>query len=188
MQTKKYKSHNILFSAVLFALISLILNTGDLKAQINTEAIEKCVELSACVEKFYKDCQDRDFRNSFSPRIFDKFGIVNLEDELARLNSFRLELNSNPEAIGFVVVYGGRINKFGEINARVKRVTNHLFSDLKIDLQRIKVVQGGFREKFEFEFWISRIKGVSPPLLPTINVEKVIFRGRMKPLPTEMGT
>ena len=104
-----------------------------------------------------------------------------------RLDIFKQELNSNPDSVGFIVVYGGRVNKFGEINARAKRMTNHLFNDLKIDPKRVKVIQGGFRENFEFEFWTSRVKSNFPPLSPTVDVEKVIFRGKMKPLPTEIG-
>lgn len=185
MQTRKNTLHNILFSALLFALVSLTLNANEANAQ--TDTTEKCIELSFSVEKFYKECSDEGFPNSFSARNVDKFGIVGLDDELARLNAFMQELNSNPDSVGYIVVYGGRVNKFGEINARVKRVTNHLFNDLKVDPKRVKVIQGGFREKFEFEFWTSRVKGNFPPLSPTVDVEKVIFRGKMKPLPTEMG-
>ena len=187
MQTRKCNLQTGLFPALLFVLIALTLNANQVNAQTDTSAVEKCVELSAGVEKFYKECHDEEFRNSFSPRIFDKFGIITLEDEWSRLHNFSTQLKVDPDTIGFIVIYGGRINKFGELNERAKRLTNHLVNDLKIDPKRVTVVQGGFRENFEFEFWLSRIKGVFPPLSPTVDVEKVVFKGKMKPLDTELG-
>ena len=70
MQTKKHTLHNILFPALLFALIGLTLNAKQVNAQADTT--EKCVELSFGVEKFYKECSDKGFLDSFSARIVDK--------------------------------------------------------------------------------------------------------------------
>lgn len=185
MQKRKYVWQNFLLSnSILISLAFFTLDGSTVNGQVITT--EKCVELTTCVENFYKECYNDTFRNSFAPRIFDEFGIIDLEDEMARTDNFSLQLKNNPEAIGYIVVYGGRVNKFGELDERPKRLTQYLINKVNINPKRIRVIQGGFREKFEFELWISTVKDSFPPLSPTVNVEMVIFKGKMKPLHTDI--
>lgn len=143
---------------------------------------EKCEKLADCMESFYKDCYNEEFRNSFSPKLFDSFTSEDNEEiEMARLDQFLLWLTGDNIRNGYVVVYGGRTNKYGEYDIRVERVTGYIFGTKAQDKSRIKIVHGGFREKFEFELWISPIKNAFPPLSPTVAPEKVRFKGKMKP-------
>lgn len=167
---------------LLATVVILILSLSVLVfSQENKE--DKCGKLSDCLQSFYKECLNDEVINQFVPKDVDKFGVVNYEDEMARLDNYYVELNNNPNAVGFIVVYGGRVNKFGEFKERVKRLQTYI-KERKYDPNRIKVIQGGFREKFEFEFWVSPTKKSFPPLTPTIEAEKVKFKGVMKPLPT----
>lgn len=174
----------LLVPALLIVVVNFSLNTNKVVAQENKE--DKCEELAKCFQQFHRECLNENFLNSFSPKDIDKFAIVNYEDEMSHLYNFYVELNNNPDAVGFIVVYGGRVNKFGEFDERVKRVKNYLLNDRKLNPSRIKIVHGGFREKFEFELWISPIKNSFPPLSPTVNPEQVKFKGRMKPLDSEL--
>jgi len=104
----------------------------------------------------------------------------NHEMEIAYLDSYFDQLNINPQATGYIVVYGGRINKSNENEMRVGRIKRYIKYKNQ-DESRFKIVHGGFREKFEFEFWLSPIKNAFPPLSPTVAPEKVKFKGKMKP-------
>ena len=116
------------------------------------------------------------------PYVTDKFGAVNDEVEMARLDQFANQIRADKNVVAYIVYYGGKINKYGEFQERVKRINFYLSKVMKLDMERIKVVHGGFREKFEFELWLSYTKGSFPPLSPTIEPEKVKYIGKMKPL------
>jgi hypothetical protein len=147
---------------------------------------EKCEKLYENYRVFYNECFDNALLE-FLPRKIDSFGIGNLEDELARLDNLSLEFRNNPKSHIFIVIYGGKINKFGELQERPKRIVNYLSQNRKIDAKKISVVNGGFREKFEFDLWLSKSEKIFPPLSPTIESEKITFKGKMKPLSSDLG-
>lgn len=167
----------------LFAVLTSVLIFGLYASGLYAQTNDKCDQTIDCVQKFYKECTGNEFLSDFEPKLVDKFGITGYEDEMARMDSFYMQLNGNPEGVGYIVVYGGRVNKYGEFRERVKRLFTYI-KERKYDPKRITVVNGGFREKFEFELWTSPIKNSFPPLSPTIDPEKVKFRGIMKPLAT----
>lgn len=174
------------WSASAIFLISLShFNSNFAIAQETKE--EKCEKLYVCYQEFNKECSNDDFQRRFAPRIFHKFGVVNLEEEWAILDMFSQEMGNNPEDIAYVIYYGGKVNKYGEAKERVKRITYYLTENRGKDPKKIIVVNGGFREKFEFELWLSPVKNSFPPLTPAIDPEKVIFKGKMKPLPIDLG-
>lgn len=142
---------------------------------------ENCEKLADCLESFYKDCYGKDYLDSLSPKLVDSFNAaINQEDEMSRLDVYLTELQNNEKATGFVVVYGGRTNKFGEYDERIGRIKKYIRVK-NFDQSRIKFVNGGFRENFEFELWTSNINNAFPPLSPTVAPEKVKFKGKMKP-------
>ncbi|MDQ2747026.1 MAG: hypothetical protein M3T96_07195, partial [Acidobacteriota bacterium] len=106
---------------------------------------------------------------------------INYEDEMRRLDVYLTILQNDEEATGYIVVYGGQMNKYREYDIRVKRIKYYIVGFRKFDESRIRFVNGGFRERFEFELWSSPIKNAFPPLSPTVAPEKVKFRGVMKP-------
>ncbi len=116
------------------------------------------------------------------PFIVDEFGAVNDEDEIARLDHFANQMRSSIRATAYIVYYGGKVNKNGEFQERIKRIKFYLSKVMKLDFSRIKIVHGGFREKFNFELWLSYIEDSFPVLSPTVEPEKVKFIGKMKPL------
>lgn len=135
----------------------------------------------------YAEIYEKNFKVNLieflSPVKLDSFGEIGLDDLWARLDNVAIRMNNAPKVILYIVVYGGKVTKFGELKERPKPILFYLERTHKMDIQRIKIVEGGFREKFEIELWESRTKKMSPPLFPTISPEKVIFKGKMKPLP-----
>ena len=103
------------------------------------------------------------------------------------LDGLASDFRNRNQAQIFIVIYGGKTNKKGELKERANRLVNYLTENRKIHLDKISVINGGFREKFEFELWFSPSKNIFPPLSPTVNVEDVKFKGKMKPLERELG-
>ncbi len=175
IERKKNYSPFLNFLSLIFitSCLGIVVN-----AQINDEKnVEENLEH---LNKCYRECGDDVYINSLSPQLFYKSGIINQEEEQANLDSFFITLANQRESQGFIVVYGGKLNKYGEIDARVKRIKDYL-KLRNFPPDPINFVFGGFREKFEFEFWMSRVPNAYPPLLPTISPEKVRFKGKMKP-------
>ena len=174
---------------MILGLIGYLHIEGDfvtqVKAQANKE--EEYEKLYECYRNYYNEC----FNNlllDFSPRKIDQFGIVGLDDEQARLDNLAIEFRNNPKLQIYVVIYGGKINKVGELKERANRITKYLIQNRQLDLKKITVINGGFREKFEFELWLSQSEKIFPALSPTVDPERVIFKGKMKTLPVELGT
>ncbi len=144
---------------------------------------ERCDRFFDNLQLFYRECYDTKYMDMFSPVLVDTFKAANTnhEDEMARLDVFLAELANNPNHKGYVVVYGAKVNMLGEYEIRTQRVINYVLKFRKFDSARLTLVNGGFREQFEFELWHSRIKNAFPPLSPTILPEKVKYRGKMKP-------
>ena len=124
-------------------------------------------------------------------RQIDKFGNICCEDELARLDNFAVQLQSETDAQGYIIFYEGRrygyCNKYrpriprrGEAQARVERIKPYLVETRGFNAHRIVVVNGGYREEWMAELWIVP-KGADPPkLTPTLAEKDIKFRkGKM---------
>lgn len=178
MNLKKETIYSLVPSSLILVAIIFCFGMGIVNAQDNdTKNIEAELEQ---INKCNRECGDNIYINSLSPDLIDKSGIINQEEEQLKLDSFFRTLANKPNSRGFIVVYGGKQNKYGEIDARIKRIKDYgTLRNYPPDL--IKFVLGGFREKFEFEFWVSRVPNAFPPLSPTVSPEKVTFKGKMKP-------
>jgi hypothetical protein len=181
---------------IVFSISYLIGGTSDFritKAQDNQE--DKCTKVALAfgstfkelykLEKEFVACGGSTVRDFFIPQQLDKFGLIGLDGEWARLDNLAIQLQNDPESLAYIVIYGGKINKYGELKERPKPLVHYLTTKRGIDPKRIKIIEGGFREKFEFELWTSQSEKMFPPLSPTVEPEKVIFRGKMKPLPVD---
>lgn len=180
----KTKNNQIIFSIISCLLATLVFSYLHrfVTAQENqpSSKIGICKECcNTCRKSFYSGCL-------LSPVMIDGFEILNHETEMARLDKFAQIINSSPESDAYIVIYGGKINKFGELEQRLNRIKKYLIDFRKLDSSRIIFVKGGFREKFEFELWIAPSDKMFPLLTPTVEREKVVFRGKMKPLPVDM--
>ncbi|HKQ53867.1 MAG TPA: hypothetical protein VJT74_15945 [Pyrinomonadaceae bacterium] len=59
-------------------------------------------------------------------RKFDEFDFRDCESLIARLDNFAVSINSYPEAIGLVYVYGGKVSRKGEVSAYSKIIRKAL--------------------------------------------------------------
>jgi len=118
--------------------------------------------------------------------MFDRFEDIYCDDEKARLDNFALQLQNQPNAIGYIVFYGGRrygprrktqLPRRNEGEARVARLKDYLLiGSRNLDPRQIVLVNGGYRETWQSELWVVP-KGAKPPTLsPTLKPEQIKFR------------
>ncbi len=113
-------------------------------------------------------------------------GAGSCERALNDLDYFALELRNNPTAQGYIIFYGGKTYDFyekpksrlprrGEAEFRAKIAEGRL-KWLGVDTNRYVVVNGGYREKFTFEFWVVPTGAEFPKPTPTVEETAIKFR------------
>jgi hypothetical protein len=95
-------------------------------------------------------------------RKFDEFPDIARNDEKARLDNFAIELQSDPTATGYVVVYPGRSSKRGEVQHHASRIVEYLVHSRSMDQRRIVTLVGPAREQLFVELWLTP-QGAAPP-------------------------
>lgn len=110
---------------------------------------------------------------------FDKFGDINCEEELARLDNFFAHLQSNPNYQGYMIVYGGRRGKRNEAKARAARMKFYLVRIRDLPAERIITIDGGYREEQTTELLLSPPNEPAPIPTPTVKAKDVRLRGRV---------
>jgi hypothetical protein len=99
----------------------------------------------------------------FPPRKFDLYGQIGRASEAQRLNQFVVELENNPSAQGYVMVFGKVGSDPTKITARIHRIGEYLTDKRGIEPGRIVTVDGGFRDQFTVELWLVP-QGAKPPV------------------------
>jgi hypothetical protein len=84
-------------------------------------------------------------------RKFDEYSDLPFNDEKARLDNLAIQLQQEPGAQAYYVIFGS-CDTEGE--ARSKRAVDYLVNTRGIDAGRITVVNGGCRETLTVELWI----------------------------------
>lgn len=106
-------------------------------------------------------------------RLFDSFGAINGCDHKARLDNFAIELQNEPSAQGYIIVYNGarhtRRNYAQELADKSK---DYLISTRGIDASRIVTVDGGRRKELSTELWVVPSGAVPPTATPTVEGDK----------------
>lgn len=99
-------------------------------------------------------------------RRFDEFESNSFDDDKARLDQFVLELQNNPDAQGYIIMYQGTDRQ--SVRARrtevlSKRTLDYLVKARGIDPRRIVITNWGTREKTTYDLWIIP-PGAQPPV------------------------
>ena len=107
------------------------------------------------------------------PKRFDEFPSVAHDDDKARFDNLAIELQNNPGATGYVVAYAGRNSRAGEADRMGARAAEYLSTTRGISRDRIRVINGGYREANSFELWVVP-QGAEPPRpTPTLSPDQV---------------
>jgi hypothetical protein len=93
---------------------------------------------------------------------FDEFPDISRNDEKARLDNFGIELQNDPTATAYVIVYPGRSSKRGEVKHHSSRIVDYLVNSRGLDQRRIVTLVGPVRDELFVELWITP-QGATPP-------------------------
>lgn len=100
--------------------------------------------------------------------LVDIFERVANGDLKARLDAFLYTLQNNPTAKGYIITYGNRSEGNRDAESRIRVINNYLrFRNL--DMNRITIVRGGFREYLSSELWLSFDDAEKPVPTPTVD-------------------
>jgi hypothetical protein len=103
------------------------------------------------------------------PRRFDEFPALSFDDQKARLDNLAIQMQNEPTAQGYIVVYAGRKTRPGQADRLGARARDYLVRQRGIDPSRVVVINGGYRDGDYFEFWLVP-QGAQPPQ-PTPTVQ-----------------
>lgn len=95
-------------------------------------------------------------------RKFDEFPDIARNDEKARLDNLVIELQNDPTATAYVVVYPGRGGKRGDVQHHASRIVEYLVHSRGLDEHRVVTLVGSPREELFVELWITP-QGATPP-------------------------
>lgn len=120
-----------------------------------------------------------EMRASLAARKYLVYGSeqANCETEMALLDNYAVELQSEPEMAAYVITYGGRRGTArSEMSQRRARIKRYLVENRGIDPKRVIVVDGGFREKLTIELWLTSQGERAPEITPTVSPRAVKYK------------
>ena len=85
---------------------------------------------------------------------FDEFGDIQLSDLKARLDNFAIQLQSDPHAKGFIVIYRSRRDLPGLNHKLAMRMKDYLVATRGLASERVVTVDAGVAEVLTQELWI----------------------------------
>lgn len=91
-----------------------------------------------------------------SSKLIDEFEKINTGEIKARLDSYFIALNNDPNSQGYIVIYGST----KEVLAREKQIKSYVAAR-RFDLSRVKFIKGSARKVIKTELWVNspKIKG-----------------------------
>jgi hypothetical protein len=98
-------------------------------------------------------------------RKFDEFPAIAYNDEKARLDNYAIELQNDPTATAYVIVYPGQRGRPGEVQRHTTRIVDYLVNSRGINAQRIVTLVGPARPDLMVELWLCP-QGAKPPSNP----------------------
>jgi hypothetical protein len=104
----------------------------------------------------------------FDSRLFDQYGDIEAEAEMARLDYISIQLQKEPGVIAHFIVYGGRRSCVGEAQARARRAKDYLVKVRGMSFNQVIWRDGGFREELTVEVYLLPRESPEPLIAPTI--------------------
>ena len=98
-------------------------------------------------------------------RLLDEYGLINISDTAARMDSFAVELQNRPTHTGYIVVYP-QLNKFPAWPLRrAYWCKGYLTESRGLAPERVVVLNGGFADEVRTQLWLAPT-GAPPPVPP----------------------
>ena len=101
-------------------------------------------------------------------RNFDEYGRINWEAEEAHLDNFAVQLQNDPDLIGYIFIYDGNELCAGEAQARAIRARTYLVDRRGVPANRVIWRHDGYGEKFRIVLQpLNRSVGIPYPFQPS---------------------
>ena len=100
---------------------------------------------------------------------FDEYSEISPGEEKKRLDNFVKLLLRYDTTDAFVIVYAGRNSTEGEAKARGQKINDYLLNEPKLDARRIRIIDGGYREKPFIELYLVPPGAPQPMATPTVD-------------------
>jgi hypothetical protein len=97
-------------------------------------------------------------------RKFDEYSDISYNDEKARLDNYAIELQNDPAATAYVIVYPGARGRAGDVQRRTTRAVDYLVNSRGISANRIVTLVGPPRDLLLVELWLCP-QGARPPTI-----------------------
>jgi hypothetical protein len=102
------------------------------------------------------------------PRKIDEYGDIPVGEEQARLDHIAVELENDPTSQTSLICYGGRRSAPRAAMRRCERAKNYLISSRGVEVPRVVIIDGGYREGPTVEVWIVPAGAHPPQPSPTV--------------------
>lgn len=96
-------------------------------------------------------------------RMLDEFGDIQASDLIARLDNLAIQLQNEPTARGFLIVYRERRDLPGLSNRYAHRMRDYLVETRGVSSERVVTVDGGIAGCLTQELWIVSPGGAPKP-------------------------
>lgn len=96
----------------------------------------------------------QDLPASATARKFDEFGDIVISDKKARMDNFVVQLQQEPEAKGYIIVYHSRRDRPGLSVRLLDQMRRYLLYNRGLTSDRIVTIDGGPATNLVQEFWI----------------------------------
>jgi hypothetical protein len=77
--------------------------------------------------------------------LFDEYGEISWEDEMPRLDNFAIQLQHDPDLIGYILVYDAAGGCLGEAQARATRAKRYVVEHRGVEWNRVIWRQEGWQ-------------------------------------------
>jgi hypothetical protein len=104
---------------------------------------------------------------------FDEYGDISFSHEKARFDNFAIQLQSQADARGYLIVYAGQKALVAEAQTRANRAKDYLVNIRGVKEDRVIALDGGYRDSFSVELYIVAQDAAAPIPTPTIEASQV---------------
>lgn len=112
---------------------------------------------------------------------FDEYGKLPFKDEKARLDNFGLNLKSEPNEKGYIIVFAGSPSGMKTAQVRARHAINYLVNEYGVNPRQIiaAALDTELRDEFAVELWIYSINDPDdlPTILPKRSKEVLLLKG-----------
>src|SRR5687768_6041331 len=103
-----------------------------------------------------------EFPVPLTSRKFDEFPDIARNDEKARLDNLVIELQNDPTATAYIVIYPGARGRAGEVQTRSTGIIDYLVNSRGIDSRRVVTLVGPKRDELMVQLWVSPQCALAP--------------------------